>query len=145
MVGWHHQLSEHEFEQTQRDSEGQGSLVCCSPWDHRESDMTWQLKNNFYYPKTPGSFSFSAPPTLSFPTLKTRGPQMHMPSAQADTVKMFIWWFNPIWWGGGEGWVTLLCIRSVSAPPVTLGALLPALSLSLSVCNVIKTLFCQPT
>ena len=31
MVGWHHQLNGHEFEQTQRDSEGQGSLVCCSP------------------------------------------------------------------------------------------------------------------
>ena len=32
MVGWHHQLNGHEFEQTPRDSEGQGSLVCCSPW-----------------------------------------------------------------------------------------------------------------
>ena len=32
MVGWHHQLSGHEFEQTLRDSEGQGSLACCSPW-----------------------------------------------------------------------------------------------------------------
>ena len=30
MVGWHHCLYEHELEQTQRDSEGQGSLVCCS-------------------------------------------------------------------------------------------------------------------
>ena len=30
-VGWHHQLNGHEFEQTQGDSEGQGSLVCCSP------------------------------------------------------------------------------------------------------------------
>ena len=35
MVGWHHLLNEHEFEQTPGDSEGQGSLVCCSPWDHR--------------------------------------------------------------------------------------------------------------
>ena len=32
MVGWHHQLNGHEFEQTLRDSEGQGSLVCCNPW-----------------------------------------------------------------------------------------------------------------
>ena len=32
MVGWHHWLSGHEFEQTSGDSEGQGSLVCCSPW-----------------------------------------------------------------------------------------------------------------
>ena len=35
MVGWHHWLSEHELGQTPRDSEGQGSLVCCSPWGHR--------------------------------------------------------------------------------------------------------------
>ena len=35
MVGWHHLLNEHEFEQTPGDSEGQGSLVCCGPWDHR--------------------------------------------------------------------------------------------------------------
>ena len=32
MVGWHHQLKEHEFEQTLGDSEGQVSLACCSPW-----------------------------------------------------------------------------------------------------------------
>ena len=35
MVGWHHQLNGHEFEQTLGDSEGQGSLLCYSPWDHR--------------------------------------------------------------------------------------------------------------
>ena len=40
MVGWHHHLSGHEFEQTPGDSEGQGSQVCCSPWGHKESDMT---------------------------------------------------------------------------------------------------------
>ena len=35
MVGWHHWLNEHEFEQTPGDSEGQGSLVCSSPWGLR--------------------------------------------------------------------------------------------------------------
>ena len=40
MVGWHHQLNGREFEQTPGDSEGQGILVCCSPWGHQESDMT---------------------------------------------------------------------------------------------------------
>jgi len=39
MVREHHQLNGHEFEQTPRDSEGQGSLVCYSPWGHKESDM----------------------------------------------------------------------------------------------------------
>ena len=45
MVGWHHLLNGHEFEQILRDSEGQGSLACCSPWGHKESDMTEQLNN----------------------------------------------------------------------------------------------------
>ena len=40
VVGWHHQLNGHEFEQTPRGSEGQGSLVCCSPWSGKESDTT---------------------------------------------------------------------------------------------------------
>ena len=39
-VGWHHQLNGHEFEQTQGDSEGQGSLACYSPWGHKELDRT---------------------------------------------------------------------------------------------------------
>ena len=38
MIGWHHQLTGHEFEQTPGDSEGQGSLVCHSPWSCKESD-----------------------------------------------------------------------------------------------------------
>ena len=40
MVGWHHRLNGHEFEQALRDDEGQGSLVCFSPWGCEESDMT---------------------------------------------------------------------------------------------------------
>ena len=40
MVGWHHRLDGHEFGQTLRDNEGQGGLVCCSPWGHKELDMT---------------------------------------------------------------------------------------------------------
>ena len=46
MVGWHHQLNGHEFEQIPGDSEGQESLACCSPWGHKESDKTQQLNNN---------------------------------------------------------------------------------------------------
>ena len=45
MVGWHHQLNGHEFEQTQGDGEGQGSLVCCSPWGCKELDTTEWLNN----------------------------------------------------------------------------------------------------
>ena len=46
MVGWHHRLSGHEFEQGPGTGDGQGSLTCCSPWCHKESDMTEQLNNN---------------------------------------------------------------------------------------------------
>ena len=40
MVGWHHRLDGHEFEQAPGDAEGQGSLACCSSWGHKESDTT---------------------------------------------------------------------------------------------------------
>ena len=39
IVGWHHRLNGHEFEETLGDTEGQRSLACCSPWDYKESDM----------------------------------------------------------------------------------------------------------
>ena len=48
-VGWHHQLNGHEFGQTLGDSEGQGGLMCCSPWGHKELDTTEQLNNNIKY------------------------------------------------------------------------------------------------
>ena len=40
MVGWHQRLNGHKYDQTPGDSEGQGSLLCCSPWGHKESDST---------------------------------------------------------------------------------------------------------
>ena len=52
MIGWHHRLNGHEFEQVVGDGEGQGSLVCCSPWGHRESDMTEQLNNSLGLPQS---------------------------------------------------------------------------------------------
>ena len=45
MVGWHHWCNGHEFEQTLGDGEGQGSLVCCSPWGCKELDTTEWLEN----------------------------------------------------------------------------------------------------
>ena len=45
VVGWHHWLNVHEFEQIPGDSKGQGSLMCYSPWVHKELDMTEQLNN----------------------------------------------------------------------------------------------------
>ena len=40
MVGWHHHRNGHELEQTLGENEGQGSLLCCSPWGSKDSDMT---------------------------------------------------------------------------------------------------------
>ena len=47
MIGWHHWLNGHEFEQTPGDGEGQRSLVCCSPWGCKESDIIEQLSFTF--------------------------------------------------------------------------------------------------
>ena len=46
LIGWHHQLNGHEFEQALGDGEGQGSLACYSPWGCKESDTTEQLNNS---------------------------------------------------------------------------------------------------
>ena len=43
MVGWHHQLDGHEFEQAPGVGDRQGSLACCSPWGHKELYMTERL------------------------------------------------------------------------------------------------------
>ena len=60
MVGWHHQLSGHEFEQAPGDGEGHGSLVCCSPRGRKELDTTeWLNDDNHtqcgYLPKPFGN------------------------------------------------------------------------------------------
>ena len=44
MLGWHHRLDGHEFEQAPEVGDGQGSLACCSPCDCKQLDMTEQLK-----------------------------------------------------------------------------------------------------
>ena len=43
MVGWHHWFNGHEFEQVPGVGDGQGTLTCCSPWGHKESDTTGRL------------------------------------------------------------------------------------------------------
>ena len=49
MVGWHHWLDGHEFEQSPGGGDGQGSLLCCSPWGREESDTTEWLTFTFYF------------------------------------------------------------------------------------------------
>ena len=43
MVGWHHRLAGYEFKQALGVGDGQGGLACCSPWGHKEADMTERL------------------------------------------------------------------------------------------------------
>ena len=46
MVGWHHQLNGHEFEEPPGVGDGQGSLAYCRPWGRKESDMPERLHGN---------------------------------------------------------------------------------------------------
>ena len=50
MVGRHHRLNGHEFEQDLGDGVGQGSLACCGPWGHKEQDTSEQVNNNILFP-----------------------------------------------------------------------------------------------
>ena len=52
IIGWHHWLNGHEFDQVSGDSKRQWSLVCCSWWGHKESDTTQRLNNNRCNEKT---------------------------------------------------------------------------------------------
>ena len=49
MVGWHHRLNGHEFEQAPGVGDGQGSLACCSPWHRKESDTTERLNWIYHF------------------------------------------------------------------------------------------------
>ena len=55
MVGCHHRLDGHGFEQALRVGDGQGSLACCSPWGRKEPDTTeWLNKEQLLHDKAPG-------------------------------------------------------------------------------------------
>ena len=68
MVGWHHQLNGYEFEQASGDGDGQGGLVCWSPWGHKGLDTTEQLNNMACQSRVclPAGCSPTARPFLSF-------------------------------------------------------------------------------
>ena len=67
MVGWHPWLDGLEFEQATGVGDGQGSLECCSPWDHKESDMTeWLNWTEFWKPECSQQIICSTPPPAPF-------------------------------------------------------------------------------
>ena len=80
VVGWHHRLDGHELEQVLGDDDGKGSLACCSPWGHKESDVTERLN------------CWSPCPLLA--TVLSLSPQQHgsralsAPSTGAEVLKL---------------------------------------------------------
>ena len=75
MVGWHCRLDGHELEQALGDSEGQGSLACCSPWGRKESDTTERLTTTI---RTISSGAFLGCPTQVLACLVTQScPTLH--------------------------------------------------------------------
>jgi len=80
MLGWHHPFNGHESEQTARDCEGQGSLVCCSPWCCKESDMTEQLDSKI---------TLLGPSSAHFPSsLSPCHPFKHSPFQESRLISM---------------------------------------------------------
>ena len=65
MARWHHQLNGHEFEWTPWFGDGQGGLVCCSPWGRKESDTTEQLNwTEWYFNSFPGDSAVKNPQAI---------------------------------------------------------------------------------
>ena len=94
MAGRYHRLNGHEFEQALGDSEGQRSLVCCSPWGHRESDVTERLNNDrcFLLSVTKNC----VPSSLSY-DLSTR---LFIWELDSDILKgLTIFGISSTWWG----------------------------------------------
>ena len=115
MVGWHHQLNAHEFEQTSGDAEGQGSLACYSPWAHKKLNMTEWLNNNgnnrFFFFKRQSLIPFP----LSWTTLNN--------SILLSRIKQK-WWY-----------VTILGPVGTEILPCSLGSL----ALGEASCHIMRT------
>ena len=103
MVGWHHWLNGHEFEQTQGVSEEQGSLMCCSPWGYKALDTTEQLNNkNYIWAQTCPFYLMltnSTLDTFSICTMRTRLGFHENVNSVVTQGPMLVWnlGFNDLW------------------------------------------------
>ena len=115
-AGWHHQLNGHEFAKTPGDSEGQGSLECCSPWGHKELDETYWPNNNQQHTQLITSSALNSPLIYNWLILSSLDlvfcilvwvylhsfwgivSEFFQPGNSGPLVlKMFIyWWFPPL-------------------------------------------------
>ena len=120
MVGWHHQLNGHEFQQAPGDGEEQGSLECCRPWGCKESDMIERLNNN-HHPWSPlhrvlhpGGW----PHSFSCPVILTREGGLSCLNLSVSNLEMGWLWTWPslgyycIWFLNGN-WIYNIFIWSV--------------------------------
>ena len=94
MVGWHHWLHGHEFEQALGDGEGQGSLGHCSPWGHKESDMTERL-NWFSYRISRLINMWPRPSSISYHFLQTLYHFSMQPPSLRISGEGYIWCHVP--------------------------------------------------
>ena len=106
MVGWHHLLSGHEFEQTPGDGEGQESLVCFSPWGHKESNTTWGLNSN-NNPQLP----------LESPLATTNLFSARAELLFAPPFPPYLGFFSDLWWW----WVLFTALGAEYLRPSLLG------------------------
>ena len=131
MVGWHHRLIGLEFEQTGGDSEGQGSLVCCSPWSWKELDKIERLNNisnnNFFHSFSKQPLSIHHVPGIRG-GCEALGVKRWVPvawsweSIKQDrlTFRLFLlgaWWVPDLGWSGYFGCIREKNIRRPFLPP----------------------------
>ena len=94
MIGWHHQLNGHKFEQALGDGEGQGNLACCSAQGHKESGMAQWLNNNKERNSFPGGSVVKNPPSMQ-ETQQTRvrslGQKDPLEKKMATHSSIFAW------------------------------------------------------
>ena len=110
MVGLHHWINGHEFEQTLGDSKGQGNLACCNPWGHKELYTTERLTHNTH---THSKINMQAK-SLTKPSLpnenrvKRESPlsgKGHTEKLPQLTLSLMVKdWVFSLWSGKGQGW-----------------------------------------
>ena len=88
---WHHWLNGNEFEQILGDVEGQGSLVGCSPWGRKESDMTQWLKNNIQFQGFPGGSAVKSLPAMQEMQIQSLGQEDPLEEEMATQSCILAW------------------------------------------------------
>ena len=138
MVEWHHQFNGHESEQTWGDSEGQGSLACCSPWSHKVGcDWVTEQQQRIY-----SQDSKFCHLRLLYKYHNTRKGSVWCLSCNYRAVNSsyhsYYWCHHSSWWccyAASPSWGS--CLRAIYVVPTALPSLLPSLP-----CSLLRTPLC---